>query len=252
MIEKGSPFISVIIPTFNEESNPYYLKSLKSLSEISDLELIIVDRSSQDKTQAWAREFSALVLMSTQNSRAGRLNEGISAAKGKVILLHHPRSIIEINFVDLIKKNYKNLSWGGLTHVFDHSHYFYKFTSWYSNTIRGKFNQILYLDHCIFFRADIFTKEELDQGLVPVVDIFEDTLLSYRLQNKGDITILPSRSWTSPIRFQNNGILRQALLNQSLKLAFYVNVSPCVINRIYEKNLSLNSHYSIKNTDSVS
>jgi glycosyltransferase involved in cell wall biosynthesis len=250
MVKIQKPFISVIIPTYNEGSNPFYKETLASLSSILDLELIIVDRSSQDQTRNDAIQHNATIIESKQNTRAGRLNQGIAVANGKIIFLHHPRSIIDIKCIDYLKTHYDYISWGGLTHAFDGCHPFYEFTSWYSNIIRGKFKQVLYLDHCIFFRRDLVSQNILRSHFIPEVDIFEDTLLSYQLQKIGDITIVPFQSKTSTIRFKKNGIFKQALLNQWLKISFLLGGSVRVMNRFYEKKLSLNSSYSSNNNSS--
>jgi glycosyltransferase involved in cell wall biosynthesis len=246
MIKNCQKFISIIIPTFNEGTNSFYTETLKSLASIPDLELIIVDRSSQDQTQCLAQKYGAKVIKSTNNTRAARLNEGIFAATGKIILLHHPRSKIDTLCIEYLKKNYHNISWGGLIHSFDFEHPLLKFTSWYSNNIRAKMKQILYLDHCIFFRQDLLNLSFKGKKIVPEVDIFEDTLLSFKLQKLGDPTLIPYSSKTSIIRFKKVGIFKQSFLNQVLKLAFVLGYPVKSLNKIYENDLSLNSKYISK------
>ena len=83
----------------------------------------------------------------------------------------------------------------------------------------------------------------MNPELIPDVDIFEDTLLSQKLQAFGDLQILPFNSMTSSIRFKKNGLLKQSLMNQWLKIAFMFNLSLENMNKIYEKGLALNSKY---------
>ena len=240
------PFFSIIVPTFNEEKNPFFLKTLESFSHPDlkgQVELIITDRCSTDLTQQIAQNHGALVIKTQENSRAGRLNIGYQQANGKIIFFHHPRSTIDIEALHYIKNNYDFISWGGLTHTFDLENSLLQFTSWYSNNVRGKLKQILYLDHCIFFRKDLFHKQYKNKLPLPIVDIFEDSFLSLRLQSLGDITILPFKSLTSSIRFHSNGIWKQSLMNQWLKIAFYLELPLGTMNKVYEKGLSLNSQY---------
>lgn len=243
MISNSQTFISIIIPTFNEGTNNFYIETLKSLSSMPDLELIIVDRSSQDETQDLAQKYGAKVINSTHNTRAARLNEGILASTGKIIFLHHPRSKIDTLCVEYLKKHYDDISWGGLIHSFDVEHPILNFTSWYSNNIRSKMKQILYLDHCIFVRRDLLKRYFQEKMIVPEVDIFEDTLLSLKLQKLGDLTLIPYSSKTSVIRFRKKGIFKQSFLNQILKLAFILGLPAKRLNQIYENELPLNSLY---------
>ena len=211
------------------------------------VEVICVDSFSKDNTvqiieSKKAPEFNIRMIQCETNSRAKRLNIGIKEAIGEVVFLHHPRSIIDRNSLNYLAENYNQLSWGGLTHKFDRNHYLLKFTSWYSNQIRGKWRSILYLDHCIFFRRELL---ENDKSPVPEVDIFEDTYLSLKLKKitKSSAVILPFNSQTSAIRFEKNGIWLQAIMNQILKICYMLNVPHKTMNKIYEKGLSLNSRY---------
>jgi glycosyltransferase involved in cell wall biosynthesis len=238
----AQPKISIIIPTFNEEKLGLLPKLLKQVSAIDSVEVICVDSDSTDNTKEVIKEFKAVLLNVKTNSRAKRQNEGIKIAKGEIIFLHHPRSIIDPMSLKYLIKNHSNIIWGGLTHRFDKSHYLLKFTSWYSNRIRAKFSSILYLDHCIFFRRDLLQN---DLTPVPEVDIFEDTYFSIKLKKLSKVKpiILPFTSMTSAIRFESNGIWLQAIMNQILKICFKLHIPHKIMNKIYEKGLSLNSRY---------
>ena len=79
---------------------------------------------------------------------------------------------------------------------------------------------------------------------VPDLDVFEDTALSRRLhESLGFPLRLPQRSTTSAVRFAQNGVVRQALLNQLLKVSYAVGIDTTRLNRLYERNVSLNSRY---------
>jgi hypothetical protein len=73
------------------------------------------------------------------------------------------------------------------------------------------------------------------------VEIFEDTELSKILLGFAKPVILEQETITSAIRFVNNGIFKQALLNQYLKIAYYRKVSDKKMNKIYENKLNLNN-----------
>jgi len=232
--------LSIIIPTFNEEDNPFFIKTLANLSSIENIEVIIADGGSKDQTQSLVAQYSFHFFSQETSSRAARINLGILNAQGAIILLHHPRSILEIQGIEKLKSFTKDKVWGGFTHRFDIQHPLLKFTSWYSNNIRPRWKKIIYLDHCIFFTR------ETSKDIFPIseVDIFEDTIISKLLYQKlGSPIILPYHSTTWAIRFIKNGVVKQAVLNQYLKLCYYLKIDHKKMNQQYEKNAKLNSKY---------
>ncbi|MBT3586031.1 MAG: glycosyltransferase [Halobacteriovoraceae bacterium] len=231
--------ITIIIPTFNEIEKGFLATILENLKGLNDCEVICVDSQSNDGTCQLIEKHQAKLLTCLTDSRGDRLNQGIEQAKGEIIFLHHPRSIIDTKVFREIQ-NFKNPKvWGALTHSFDKNHYLLNFTSWYSNEVRGKINGIYYLDHCLFFHKDLLPRK----NPIPKVPIFEDTLICQKLLQSGHPLLLPYTSKTSAIRFEKNGIWRQVVLNLLLKLAFHFNIDYQTMNRLYEKGLSLNSKY---------
>ncbi len=208
--------LSVIIPVANEIDNLFFQRTIENISLLKDIEVICVDKA------------EAI-------SRAERLNKGFLKSKGDMILFHHPRSLLDLNALQYLIENSQKIIWGAMTHQFDLAHPLLKFTSWYSNHIRGKRRGVFYLDHCIFFHRSLFVKP------LPDIDIFEDTVLSKQLLEKQKPILLPFKSTTSAVRFVKNGIYRQALLNQILKIAFAFKLRHDLINKFYEKGLNLNN-----------
>lgn len=212
--------LSVVVPS--EPLSHEVKESLLSMEGMNDLEIIIVG-------------------LSQGASRSERLNIGFHRAKGSVILFHHPRSFMDPSGIGLLIErsldHQRKPFWGGFTHQFAVDHPLLIFTSWYSNRIRSK-RGIIYLDHGIFFDRRLWTRD------LPKVDIFEDTLLSYEFRKSCGPEILHHTSTTSAIRFQKNGIFKQALVNQAIKIGFHLRISHAFMNRCYERGLDLNSKYS--------
>jgi hypothetical protein len=194
-----------------------------------------------DPKSEWAADIKARIaevpgvelVIGTGSTRAERLQRGIDASRGRVILCHHPRSLVTKEGIEWLRDHADEVTWGGFTHVFDVRHPLLLYTSWYSNTIRPR-NGVVYLDHCIFFRRELLTRP------IPSVAIFEDTLLSYILRESGPPTILPFPSTTSAVRFVRNGVVKQLFLNQLLKIRFLLGADNQKMNDTYEKGLHLN------------
>ncbi len=232
--------ISIIIPCFNEEKNPYFQKLLTSYDHL-DAELIFVMSPSHDKTEQMILQSGHSLYSLETHSRAERLNLGIKNAKSQMILLHHPRSLIQSQGLEYLINHSENLNWGGFTHKFDLAHYLLTFTSWYSNFARADIKKIFYLDHCIFAKKDLLEKI----NLLSPIDIFEDTDLSLKLNKLISPVRLPFISQTSSIRFSINGVWRQAILNQILKFQYRKGISHEEMNEVYERHTSLNVDYTI-------
>ncbi len=208
--------LSVIIPTVHEAETDFFRNSVSSLSKFKNIEVICIDKSEAV-------------------TRAERLNLGFEKSKGSMILFYHPRSFVDQQGIQYLLDHCDRIMWGAFTHKFDHNHPLLKFTSWYSNKVRGNLGGIFYLDHCIFFHRSLWKKS------IPAVEIFEDTLLSRQLKDQQRPILLPFASTTSALRFTKNGFWRQALLNQIMKIGFHLNISHQTMNKIYEKGLNLNS-----------
>jgi glycosyltransferase involved in cell wall biosynthesis len=231
--------ISIVIPTFNEISHGYIEEILKSFSNRPSIEIICVDSESRDGTVELIKKYDVKLIQHKTNSRGERLTVGAKAAINNLIILHHPRSILEVEALDYLIKNQEKLVWGGFTHKFDLKHPLLNFTSWYSNYVRADIKGIFYLDHCFYIQKDLLA--EIDY--LPSIDIFEDTVLSQRLLSKCRPRRLPFKSRTSAVRFNQNGVWRQALLNLWMKILFSFNTNNQELNKKYEKDVPLNSKY---------
>lgn len=233
--------LSVVIPIFNESQNPMLERMLRVFKSLKRTQIIFVDSGSDDGTRELINDSKLenfKIIDCDTNSRAKRLNLGIKEASGSMIVLHHPRSVLEKDAFNYLLQN-PGLYWGAFTHQFDYNHPLLQFTSWYSNNVRGKKTKIFYLDHCLFARKDLLLKV----GLIPEVDIFEDTDICLKLSKLYEPVLLPFISETSSVRFEKNGVWFQAGMNQVLKAAYHLGASHKLMNKIYEKGLELNSKY---------
>jgi glycosyltransferase involved in cell wall biosynthesis len=236
--------ITIVLPCFNEIRHGYIQQILPNLiNQKGDKEIIAVVSSSQDDTETFIAQYPQVkILHSTAQNRAQRLNEGIKASTGEIVLLHHPATLLpEFEALQMIADAFarSNRIWGGFQHSFDLEHWLLQFTSWYANQVRCKRKGIFYLDHCIFA-----PKQMLEAiAYVPDMDIFEDTVLSGRLCTFGSPVLVDGTVITSARRFRERGVYRQALLNQMLKIFYHLDIDPKYMNKIYEQKVSINVEY---------
>lgn len=238
MNDNLSPLLSVVIPTLNETKSGVFPLVLEPYIGLQNIELIVCDGGSEDSTLEMAQRAGAKLVTGDFPSRAERINAGVKASAAEMVLINHPRSRLDVLGIAYLIANRGKLKWGGFTHAFDNEHFLLKFTSWYSNKTRAMKRNIVYLDHCKFARREL-----LEQALpLPHFEIFEDTILSKALfKAAGGPEILPFKSTTSAIRFTKNGVFKQALINQWLKIRFHLGGDHKKMNRLYEKKLDFNS-----------
>ncbi|MDD4409512.1 MAG: glycosyltransferase [Candidatus Pacebacteria bacterium] len=97
-------FLSIVIPTLNEERNiERLLKQIRS-SSFSDYEIIIADSNSTDNTVKVARDFGCIITEGGKPAR-GR-NNGAKVAKGSVILFLDADLKLSPKFLDYAVKEY--------------------------------------------------------------------------------------------------------------------------------------------------
>jgi len=229
--------ISIIFPVGRSLDSYVFQSLINNIKNFKNIELLIIT-TDNIQVPSNIKNFHNIFVYDIQTeSRAERINYGVSFSKGSMILLHHPRSTLTNKAFKYLINNKDQIIWGGFTHKFDSEHPFFVLSSWYSNTIRAKKRNIVYLDHCIFFHSSLWKTP------LPKIDIFEDTILSKRLGCTLSPLIVNDISTTSAVRFLENGMLKQWLMNQLLKTGYYLGVSEKKMNQVYEKKLKLNSKY---------
>ena len=91
-------YLSIIIPTFNEE-----LRIAATLKQIGEgVEIIVVDGGSTDKTREIAEQLGAKVIISPSKGRAFQMNLGAKIAKGDVLLFLHGDTLLPQNYQEQI------------------------------------------------------------------------------------------------------------------------------------------------------
>lgn len=104
--------ISVIIPTLNEEKNlANIIQNLKN-QNFQNLEIIVSDGCSEDKTEEIAKENDCIFIKSKRRSPAHQRNVGAGLAKGDLLLFLDADSQIPKCFINKAILEFKNRNLG--------------------------------------------------------------------------------------------------------------------------------------------
>ena len=215
--------ITVIIPARNEE------KSIaKALKRIKGAEVILVDNGSKDNTVKLAKKYCKVI--SYKGTRAAAQNYAVQKAKGDVLLFLHSDTRLPKGWKKLIEKKMHNpkVIGGSFFMKFDSKHLLIVIGSRYI-WLRTLLFKRFYGDQGIFVRKKVFMKMRgfKNQALM------EDYEFCSRLRKKGKLAIIMKPTVTSARRYTQRGILKNHLINQFLKVCYWLNVDRKTMHKIY-------------------
>ncbi|MDO8840852.1 glycosyltransferase family 2 protein [Methanocalculus sp.] len=102
--------ISIIVPTYNEESN--IEQCLQSLSKQtiprSEYEIIVVDGNSKDRTREIAEQYADMVFIQTSKKVGGARNDGAIASHGDIIATTDADCIIPPDWIARIMAGFSD------------------------------------------------------------------------------------------------------------------------------------------------
>jgi len=112
--------VSVIIPAYNEEEDiKYCLDSLKNQS-YKEIEVILVDDGSTDKTIEIAKKYKIKILMQSHKGPGAARNFGATKSHGKILIFVDADMHFEKDYIkNLVKPILDNKNLIGTTHDFE-------------------------------------------------------------------------------------------------------------------------------------
>ncbi len=226
------PKISIIIPTYNESQHLPLLLSDLSISN-GEVEIIIVDCNSKDKTKDIANLYAAKIYELKEKNRGLQLNIGAKKATGKWFLFMHADSRLSQDWLKKIKL---------ITNDKDNKIYFFKFK------INNKKIIYRFLEIVVNLRSYIFKDPYGDQGLLihrksyfknkgyRKIPLMEDVDFIKRLKNKEQLRMLNIPISTSSRKWGKTNIIIQALKNWNYRKRWLSGESTQSIYLDYYKN----------------
>jgi rSAM/selenodomain-associated transferase 2 len=221
--------ISVIVPALNEALT--LPSTLALLHDSAFTEVIVVDGGSQDGTLAAAALATPTArILTAPTGRARQMNVGAAAAKGAVLLFLHADTLLPPMAADDITAALADsLVVGG---HFDARLVPDRGLLWAIGRMmswRSRVTGIATGDQAIFVRRKVF--EAL--GGFPEIPLMEDVAFSERLKRAGRVANLRSCVMTSGRRWEQHGPLRTILLMWTLRLLYFLGISPHRLKQLY-------------------
>lgn len=221
--------LSIIIPTLNEAA--VLAETLGAIGSLRDcqmrnIEVLVVDGGSQDKTCAIAQTWGATILQSPPG-RAQQMNLGAAAAQSEMLLFLHGDTILPPQYWTLITTALAqpNSIAGAFDLAIDAPNLPLRWVEW-GVKLRSRLLQLPYGDQGIFLTRDSFRAigGYRDQPIMEDYQLIQD--LKQQLKPKGKITIINIPVKTHPRRWQRLGILRTTVINQTIILGYHLGISP--------------------------
>lgn len=218
------PKFSVIVPVLHEAKRINDLiHHLKQLDAEKGCEVIVADGAPEKDTLSEIRD-DKVIKLSSAKGRGKQMNAGASVARGDVLIFLHadtelPKSALKRMNAFIHRKEYV----GGAFDLGIKSNKFIYRVIAFLGSLRSRLNRIPYGDQAIFVRRDYFN----EIGGYQDIPLMEDVELMRRIKRSGKkILIFYDRAWTSPRRWEEEGVIYCIVRNWTLQILYFLGLSP--------------------------
>jgi uncharacterized protein len=227
---EGSGRVSVIVPTINEETN--LPETLEKLVGMDDVEVIVSDGGSNDRTRETAEAYGATVVQG-RAGRAAQMNAGAGMARGNILVFLHADTRLPEDWLDHVRAALATpgIAAGAFSLGIDGNRRSLRVIEKLAN-FRSRRFQLPYGDQAIFVKADLFRRI----GGYADLPIMEDVELIARLRKYGRIRTAHERVLTSSRRWTRIGVLRTTAINQIMMIGYKLGVAPATLSRLYHRD----------------
>lgn len=197
--------VSVIVPVFNEAL--HVSKLLKHVLKVAhspeELEIIVVDGGSTDKTLAVLSAFLMIHVVGSEKGRAKQMNTGAQTAQGRILYFLHCDTLPPLHFDRLLVEAVDKGHLAGCFRMkFDYWHPVLLVSQWFT-----RFNHISCRggDQSLFVSKALFKEIK---GFDERFRIYEDNEIISRLYAQKQFVVLPATVVTSARKYLQNGVWR--------------------------------------------
>lgn len=196
-------------------------------------ELVIVDASDDEQSVRICKQLSAAancaesdhrltVVTAAAPGRASQMNAGASLVSADVIVFLHVDTVLPARALELVQQQVSNGAlWGRFNVTIDDSRWAFRMIETMMN-LRSRWSGICTGDQSLFITKAVFEQV----GGFGAMALMEDIDLSKRLKQIQRPAIIQARVKTSARRWSQHGIVRTIVLMWSLRLGFWLGVSP--------------------------
>jgi len=207
----------VIIPALDEEAT--IGNAIDSARAAGIGEIIVADGGSRDATVSIAKARGVKVIEG-ETMRARQLNRGAKVATGEALIFLHADTILPNGAPEAVRVVLEcGVIFGGFRVEFLEPGL--RFVAWAINT-RTAMTRAPWGDQAQFAHRETFLKH----GGFKEIPIMEDYELARRMKAEGKTILLPFTVITSGRRFLEKGLVRTALLNWAIIIAYHLGVEP--------------------------
>ena len=223
------PTLSIVLPVLDEADD--IGRALARLSDYRarNVEVIVADGGSRDRTADLARPLADRVLVAPRG-RAKQMNAGAAAASGDILMFLHCDCVLPADADRLVLEGLARSSaaWGRFDVHIDGHHPLLRIVAAMMNA-RSRLTGIATGDQAIFVRKDAFEQV----GHFPDIPLMEDIALSKALKRLSPPLCLRAQVTTSGRRWEKNGVLRTIILMWRLRLAYFFGANPATLAKRY-------------------
>ncbi len=230
--------VAVVMPVLNESGR--VRRQLVRLHKFPELdEVLIVDGGSRDKTREIAEMYAmetasgshgpVMRVMTAPRGRALQMNAGAADAGSDILLFLHVDTVLPDTAPARIRAAVSGgRLWGYFEVRLSGRHALFRVIERLMN-LRTRLTGIVTGDQALFVRRDVF---RMLGGFAPIA-LMEDVEFSRRLKWLGRPARIREQVETSTRRWERRGIYRTVFLMWTLRLLYWLGVSPKRLARWY-------------------